>query len=127
MRTRPELEEIEDWLIREALGSPDISALFAGTCERLRSLGIPIVRANLAWATLHPLVDAEAVLWTLDEGARFEQYRHEHGEGAEWLDSPIRALIVSGEGEEGIEIKCPLRSWTLEHQHEAQMLLQLHR
>ncbi len=97
MRTRPELEEIEDWLIREALGSPDISALFAGTCERLRSLGIPIVRANLAWATLHPLVDAEAVLWTLDEGARFEQYRHEHGEGAEWLDSPIRALIVSGE------------------------------
>ena len=97
MRTSPQLEDVEDWLIREALASPDISALFAGTCERLRALGIPIVRANLAWVTLHPLVDAEAVLWTLDEGPRFEQYRHEHGEGAEWLDSPIRSLIVSGE------------------------------
>lgn len=97
MRTTPELEEIEDWLIREALGSPDISALFAGTCERLVAAGLPIERANLAWVTLHPLIDAEAVLWNAGTGPRFEQYRHEHGEGAEWLDSPIRALIVNGE------------------------------
>ena len=32
MRTTPEIENIEDWLIREALGQPDIGAMFAGTC-----------------------------------------------------------------------------------------------
>ena len=35
MRTTPEIENIEDWLIREALGQPDIGEMFSGFCERL--------------------------------------------------------------------------------------------
>jgi adenylate cyclase len=97
VRTNPELERIEDWLIREALGSPDMTAMFSGTCERLVAAGIPIARANLAWSTLHPLVNAEAVLWVAGEDALFEQYPHDREDEEDWLQSPIRAMLMAGE------------------------------
>lgn len=39
--------QIESWLIGEALGDPDIAAMFETLCERLHALGIPLDRASL--------------------------------------------------------------------------------
>jgi adenylate cyclase len=97
MRTTPEVEEIEDWLIREALGQPDIGQMFAGTCERMRAAGIAIDRALLSWSTLHPLIEAETALWLPGEAPRSAQHAHDQQDTEDWLQSPIRAFVTSDE------------------------------
>lgn len=97
MQTTPALEEIEDWLIREALGSPDLAEMFAGTCNRLRSVDVPVDRSMLTWATLHPLIEAESALWLPEQQVQYEAYFHREGESDEWLQSPIRAVMIGDE------------------------------
>ncbi|MBA5778722.1 adenylate/guanylate cyclase domain-containing protein [Stappia sp. F7233] len=97
MQTTPALEEIEDWLIREALGSPDVAEMFAGTCHRLRRARVPVDRSMLTWATLHPLIEAESALWLPDRDVQHEAYLHREGESDEWLQSPIRAVMIGDE------------------------------
>ena len=97
MKTNPTLEAIEDWLIREALGQPDIGEMFSGFCERLVAAGMPVERAMLTWATLHPLVEAESVFWLTGQEARHSQYRHDDEETDDWLRSPIRAVLEGRE------------------------------
>ncbi|WP_208986979.1 adenylate/guanylate cyclase domain-containing protein [Stappia sp. TSB10P1A] len=97
MKTNPKLEAIEDWVIREALGQPDIAEMFSGFCERLVAAGIPVERAMLSWATLHPLVEAESVLWRSGREAELAQYRHDEEDTEDWLKSPIRAVLEARE------------------------------
>ncbi|SDU37898.1 adenylate/guanylate cyclase domain-containing protein [Stappia sp. ES.058] len=97
MRTSPEIEDIEDWLIREALGQPDIGQMFAGTCERMRAAGIAVDRALLSWSTLHPLVEAETALWLPGETVDHGLHTHDQPDTDDWLLSPIRALLTSRE------------------------------
>ncbi|WP_029058606.1 adenylate/guanylate cyclase domain-containing protein [Stappia stellulata] len=95
MRTSPEIEDIEDWLIREALGQPDIGQMFADTCERMRAAGIEIDRAMLTWSTLHPLIEAETALWLPGETVARGLHTHDQPDTDEWLLSPIRALLTA--------------------------------
>ena len=97
MKTNAALEEIEDWLIREALGQPDIGEMFAGFCERLVAAGMPVERAMLTWATLHPLVEAESAFWRSGHDVELSQYRHDEEETEDWLQSPIRAVLEARE------------------------------
>lgn len=97
MKTNPKLEAIEDWVIREALGQPDIAEMFSGFCERLVAAGLPVTRAMLTWATLHPLVEAESVLWRSGREAELAQYRHDEDDTEDWLRSPIRAVLEARE------------------------------
>lgn len=97
MQTTPELEEIEDWLIREALGAPNLAAMFAGLCRRLRRADIMVDRSMLTWATLHPLIEAESALWLPETDVRYEAYPHRSEDAAEWLQSPIRAVLNGDE------------------------------
>ena len=32
-------------------------------CMRISAVGIPVTRARLIWPTLHPLFQAETVIW----------------------------------------------------------------
>lgn len=104
MQTTPVLEAIEDWLIREALGEPDTAEMFAGLCQRMNASGIRAERAMLSWATLHPLIEAETVLWLDGGGIELAQHRHEDANSDEWLNSPIRAMLERGD----LRLRCPL-------------------
>ncbi|WP_242390316.1 adenylate/guanylate cyclase domain-containing protein [Polymorphum gilvum] len=91
------IDRIEDWLIGQALGSPNLAELFAGLCERLRAVGVPVDRAMLGWPTLHPLIEAETAFWTQGNAVLFEQFAHSDEDGDEWLSSPMRAVLVNRE------------------------------
>lgn len=104
MQTNPALETIEDWLIREALGAPDAAEMFAGLCQRMNASGIQVERAMLSWATLHPLIEAETVLWLDGGGVELAQHRHDNANSDEWLNSPIRAMLERGD----LRLRCPL-------------------
>ena len=84
---------IEDWLIRKALGDPDIRSLFERLCNRLRGIGIPLERAALSWPTLHPLFRAEQAFWYPDKGAELEQYYHSSVGNEHWLKSPFYHML----------------------------------
>jgi adenylate cyclase len=92
-----DIDGIEDWLIGQALGSPDMPAMFGEMCDRLRQCGVPVDRAMLAWSTLHPLIEAELVFWESGNTVQYESIAHSQEESEDWLQSPVRAVLLSGE------------------------------
>ncbi|WP_208995372.1 adenylate/guanylate cyclase domain-containing protein [Roseibium hamelinense] len=91
------IDDVEEWMIGQALASQPVPDMFGEMCERLRACGIPVERSLMAWATLHPLVEAEVAYWTASEGVRFEQFHHDENDTEEWLNSPLRMVIVNRE------------------------------
>lgn len=96
MSHAPFLGEIEDWLIDKALGDTDIPAVFEILCQRLHALGVPLDRARLSWATLHPLFRSEQVFWSRETGTRFAQYMHASANNEAWLVSPLYHVVSHG-------------------------------
>ena len=92
-----EIDGIEDWLIGEALGNPDMTTLFAEMCERLRQCHVPVDRAILVWSTLHPMIEAEIAFWENGGEVYHEKIEHSEEDTEDWLQSPIRAVLINEE------------------------------
>lgn len=97
MISMAKIDDIEDWLIGQALGSPDMANMFAEMCERLRKCEVPVDRAMMAWSTLHPLIEAEVVVWESGSELQHEQISHTDEETDDWLNSPVRSVLVNQE------------------------------
>jgi adenylate cyclase len=95
MTDRSLVTQINDWLIEQALGEPDIVELFDGVCLRLSSIGMPIGRAMLMWSTLHPLFQAEMVLWKRGQPAELGQFIHQDTATEAWVQSPMNFMLKS--------------------------------
>ncbi|MFO1082250.1 MAG: adenylate/guanylate cyclase domain-containing protein [Reyranellaceae bacterium] len=63
------LDALSDWLAEEALLNSDPVVLYGELCGRLRTLGVPLLRAQMAFRVLHPLYGASAITWTAGDGA----------------------------------------------------------
>ncbi len=87
---------IKEWLIDQSLGKCDIVELFETMCIRMTAVGIPIRRARLIWPTLHPLFQAETVIWDNGEPARLEQFLHQDQASEAWNNSPLKYAIDNG-------------------------------
>lgn len=87
------ITKINDWLIDQALGDPDIVDLFEGVCTRLSAIGIPISRGVLMWSTLHPLFRAEMVSWRRGSPAQLDQFIHQDTVSEVWLRSTMKFLL----------------------------------
>lgn len=97
MINAPKLVDLEEWLIREALGAPRIPDIFPAMCARMCEVGLTVDRAMLAWMTLHPLFEAESVLWRSEGFVEHAQHRHDDQETEDWLLSPMKAVRDSGD------------------------------
>jgi adenylate cyclase len=84
---------VSEWLVDAALHESDIGDLLAGLCERLIGLGIPVDRSRLSWPTLHPLFEAESVLWRVAGGIEVGSFPHQDVDSEEWRRSPIKWMI----------------------------------
>jgi adenylate cyclase len=93
MTDRTLVNGINEWLVDQALDEPDIVEMFEGLCHRLHAVGIPIARARLTWPTLHPLFQAETILWSRGRQTEFEQFRHQETESDDWLRSPMKYMF----------------------------------
>ena len=85
--------QITDWLVDQSLGEPDVVEMFDGVCKRLSGIGIPIGRGMLMWSTLHPLFQAESVLWLRDKPAELGQFAHQDKSSEQWQRSPMRVML----------------------------------
>ena len=85
--------QVTDWLVDQSLGEPDIVELFEGVCIRLNAIGVPVSRAMLMWSTLHPLFQAENVVWKNEPAAELRQFKHQDMGTEEWHRSPMRHML----------------------------------
>lgn len=106
MKTDPSVEQgdpschgepadaIAEWLMQQALGDPDLSALFTECCERLRASGVAIDRAHASFRTLHPLYEAVALTWRSNSRTQSLDLPHRKPEtNLRWTQSPLYHLI----------------------------------
>ena len=86
------VQEIRDWLTREARFLADNAALFAAFCERVVALGVPLDRASLHLRALHPQYRGVSRIWR--PGKPLDERFLDHGieKTATYRDSPVRVI-----------------------------------
>ncbi len=88
------VRRLSDRLFEMALGETDLAQLFEFVCRTMDEEGFPLLRAQLAVTSLHPLIEARSFTWYRDTG--LEARGHEHTDGPEpheWVHSPIYAML----------------------------------
>ncbi|HZT50329.1 MAG TPA: adenylate/guanylate cyclase domain-containing protein [Stellaceae bacterium] len=86
------------WILTEGHRTTGPALLLEGLCRRLLERGIPLWRATLSFATLHPQMLGFSLRWWRDRDA-IEETQIEHGitETSGYLDSPLVPVIERGE------------------------------
>ena len=80
---------IIEWLADEALHQSEPATLYGELCLRLRAVGIPVMRGQVAFRVLHPLYDASTLTWTRENGVVVENFRPDQTGQDQFLRSPL--------------------------------------
>src|ERR1700728_413042 len=80
---------IVEWLAEQALLDTEPVGLFGELCQRLRGVGTPILRGQVAFRVLHPLYDAAILNWNAERGVVADFFRPEESGQEQFLRSPI--------------------------------------
>lgn len=83
---------VENWLMAQTLGEPELQNLFDGCCARLHAAGVPIARAYIGCRILHPLFSVLALTWRPKSGIEVQELPHSR-EIRGWQDSPFSHLV----------------------------------
>ena len=87
------ISPISEWLIAQSLDETDVVELFDGMCKKMIGVGIPINRARLIWPTLHPLFQAETVVWDIGKESYLDQFAHQDNESDAWKRSTLKYFL----------------------------------
>jgi len=85
---------IVEWLADEALQNSEPANLYGELCERLRGVGIPILRGQVAFRILHPLYDASTLNWNTQRGVVVEHFRPEQSSNDQFVHSPLGHIMA---------------------------------
>jgi adenylate cyclase len=85
---------IVEWLADQALQDSEPATLCNELCLRLRGVGIPVVRFQVAFRVLHPLYDASSVNWSAGKGVVVEHFRPGQSEDDRFLRSPLGHILA---------------------------------
>ena len=80
---------IVEWLAEQSLLNTEPAELFGELCQRLRGMGTPVLRGQVAFRVLHPLYDAAILNWNAERGAVVDFFRPEESGQEQFLRSPI--------------------------------------
>ncbi|MGA2893716.1 MAG: adenylate/guanylate cyclase domain-containing protein [Xanthobacteraceae bacterium] len=89
-------DSIVAWLADEALLETEPAALYGELCQRLRGIGVPILRGRVGYRVLHPLYDVNAMSWSPESGVAIDLFRPDQSSGEEFLNSPINYALTHG-------------------------------
>ena len=90
------LAPLHEWLTEAGLRNLELRPLLEGLCERLVAAGVPVARAYLSTATLHPLLWATGITWERGELAEDTQIAYGFEREASWVESPFRRMLETG-------------------------------
>jgi len=85
---------IVEWLADEALLDSDPATLYSELCQRLRGVGVPIFRSQVAFRVLHPLYDASTLNWNMEKGVVTEHLRPEQSGEDQLVGSPVGHILA---------------------------------
>src|SRR3974390_3216640 len=85
---------IVEWLADEALQNSEPANLYGELCQRLRGVGIPILRGQVAFRILHPLYDASTLNWNTQRGVVQEHFRPEQSNDGQFMQSPMGYVVA---------------------------------
>ena len=91
------LSALSDELLTLAPDLLDPADFIALTGERLHAMGIPVTRLGAGGALLHPTIEAIGWRWRPGSGVVTSSLARQDEDTEEWLKSPIRHLVESGE------------------------------
>lgn len=96
------VDDIEAWLLGDAMRVDDLLALFASLVSRLVSIGLPLDRASLHVGTLHPQLFGFAWNWNRADGL-FDEVRVDSAslKTDSYRRSPLCRVIEQGESFRG--------------------------
>jgi adenylate cyclase len=86
---------IIEWLADEALHQSEPAKLLGELCLRLRAVGIPVMRSQLAFRVLHPLYDASTLTWSMKQDVLVENFRPEQTGQEQFLRSPVGYALTN--------------------------------
>jgi adenylate cyclase len=85
---------IVEWLADEALQDSEPATLCNELCLRLRAVGLPVVRFQVAFRVLHPLYDASTLNWTAGKGVVVEHFRPEESGNDRFVRGPLGHIMT---------------------------------
>jgi adenylate cyclase len=85
---------IVEWLAAEALQNSEPAKLYGELCQRLRGVGIPILRGQVAFRMLHPLYNASTLDWDTQRGVLVEHFRPEQTSDDQFVHSPLGHIMA---------------------------------
>jgi adenylate cyclase len=85
---------IVEWLADEALQDSEPATLCNELCQRLRGVGIPVVRFQAGFRVLHPLYDASTLNWTTDKGVVVEHFSPEQRGAERFVRGPLGHILT---------------------------------
>jgi adenylate cyclase len=80
---------IVEWLAEQALLDSEPAALFGEMCQRLRGVGMPVLRGQVAFRVLHPLYDAAILNWNAERGVVADFFRPEESGQENFVRGPL--------------------------------------
>ncbi|HEX3939133.1 MAG TPA: adenylate/guanylate cyclase domain-containing protein [Xanthobacteraceae bacterium] len=89
-------DNIVEWLAEEALLETEPAALYGDLCQRLRGVGMPILRGRVGYRVLHPLYDVSAMSWSPENGVAVDLFRPDQSNTDEFLRGPINHALSHG-------------------------------
>ncbi len=88
---------IAEWIVAEGLRGASEVELLDALCEKLVEAGVPLLRANVAEETLHPLIFGYAAIWERGKKTVLETWeRTVEDAGMEYYRSPFGDMIEHG-------------------------------
>ncbi len=117
--SRPGVEALKSWLIQQAVLGTPVPRVAAGFVDALIALGVPLWRAHVGFATLHPQIESFSLTWTR-EGKR-ELEANEHGSFARVANSsPFYDAVEAARAQVRVrgdtqDILVTMRRYRLEH------------
>ena len=90
------IREIEEWLVEEMLADARLKTVVPELARRLATLGVPVHRCRLTWPTLHPLFEAETLLWTAEFGVTSQRFDRERVDDTAWRQSTVKWMLDNG-------------------------------
>ena len=80
---------ISEWLAGEALLDSEPAALYTELCQRLRGIGMPILRGQVGFRILHPLYEASTISWMAGTDAVVGLFRPDDSSQERFIRSPF--------------------------------------
>ena len=90
-----EIHALSEWICEQGLLRVDLETLLDGFCERLTTMGLPIVRGYLSAQTLHPRIVGLGYVWRPGLGVESDTYLYQSSPSEAFLESPIKHVIDS--------------------------------